>query len=132
MDEPPHVDYEFDGFRVDPVRRMLIGPDGQPVRLKPKVFDTLLYLVEHPHELLDKRTLLKAVWPVRGGRDGSRIAYVSKDKPREETVRSGPGRRPAGRDLQRSGAQLPELERLAVKAVLDAAFTKINNELRGR
>lgn len=63
MDEPPHEPYEFDGFRVDPVRRMLIGPDGQPVRLKPKVFDTLLYLVQHPHELLDKRTLLKAVWP---------------------------------------------------------------------
>jgi TolB-like protein/DNA-binding winged helix-turn-helix (wHTH) protein/Flp pilus assembly protein TadD len=63
MDEPPHVAYEFDGFRVDPVRRMLIGADGHPIRLKPKVFDTLLYLVEHPHELLDKRTLLKAVWP---------------------------------------------------------------------
>lgn len=63
MDEPPHVAYEFDGFRVDPVRRMLFGADGRPVKLKPKVFDTLLYLVEHPHELLDKRTLLRAVWP---------------------------------------------------------------------
>lgn len=63
MDEPPHVAYEFEGFRVDPVRRVLIGTDGRPVKLKPKVFETLLYLVERPHELLDKRTLLKAVWP---------------------------------------------------------------------
>ncbi|MEX2123059.1 MAG: tetratricopeptide repeat protein [Woeseia sp.] len=63
MHEPPHVAYEFSGFRVDPVRRMLFGADGRPIPLKPKVFDTLLYLVEHPHELLDKRTLLKAVWP---------------------------------------------------------------------
>jgi len=57
------VDFEFGGFRMDPVRRMLFGADGQPIHLKPKAFNTLLYLVRHPQEVIDKRTLLKAVWP---------------------------------------------------------------------
>jgi TolB-like protein/DNA-binding winged helix-turn-helix (wHTH) protein/Tfp pilus assembly protein PilF len=55
--------FEFGGFCVDPVRRMLFGADGQPIHLKPKAFNTLLYLVRHPHEVIDKRALLKAVWP---------------------------------------------------------------------
>jgi TolB-like protein/DNA-binding winged helix-turn-helix (wHTH) protein/Flp pilus assembly protein TadD len=63
MGELPRPDYRFSGFRVDPLRRILYGADGEPIPLKPKVFDTLLYLVEHPHELLDRRHLLKAIWP---------------------------------------------------------------------
>lgn len=55
--------YRFGGFTVDPVRRLLFGPDGKPISLKSRVFDTLLYLVEHPGELLEKQTLLDAVWP---------------------------------------------------------------------
>ncbi len=55
--------YRFSGFRVDAVRRLLFGADGEPIPLKPRVFDTLLYLVEHRGELLDKRTLLEAIWP---------------------------------------------------------------------
>jgi TolB-like protein/DNA-binding winged helix-turn-helix (wHTH) protein len=31
--------------------------------LSGRAFDTLLFLAEHPNELIDKRTLLKAVWP---------------------------------------------------------------------
>jgi TolB-like protein/DNA-binding winged helix-turn-helix (wHTH) protein/Flp pilus assembly protein TadD len=55
--------YRFNGFTVDPVRRLLFGPDAQPIALKPRVFDTLLYLIEHRGELLEKQTLLDAVWP---------------------------------------------------------------------
>jgi Tol biopolymer transport system component/DNA-binding winged helix-turn-helix (wHTH) protein len=55
--------YRFNGFRVDPARRLLFGADGEPVPLKPKVFDTLLYLVERPGELVGKQALLEAVWP---------------------------------------------------------------------
>ena len=32
-------------------------------RLAPKVFDTLLYLVERPGQLIAKRELLEAIWP---------------------------------------------------------------------
>ena len=55
--------YRFNGFRLDPVRRLLFGADGQPIALKPKVFATLLYLVEQAGELVTKEALLAAVWP---------------------------------------------------------------------
>lgn len=54
--------YDFGGFRLDPRRRLLSGADGELISLKPKVFDTLLYLVEHAGELVDKRALMQAIW----------------------------------------------------------------------
>jgi DNA-binding winged helix-turn-helix (wHTH) protein/dienelactone hydrolase len=57
------VTYRFNGFEVDPLRRVLFGPDGQPIPLKPRVFDTLIYLIEHRGELLEKQVLLDAIWP---------------------------------------------------------------------
>ena len=57
------VTYRFSGFSADPVRRLLFGPDGEPIALKPRVFDTLLYLIEHRGELLQKQALLDAIWP---------------------------------------------------------------------
>jgi TolB-like protein/DNA-binding winged helix-turn-helix (wHTH) protein len=54
--------YEFGGFRLDPLRCRLYGSDGETIALKPKVFETLLYLVEHAGELLDKSTLMKGIW----------------------------------------------------------------------
>jgi DNA-binding winged helix-turn-helix (wHTH) protein len=45
------------------VRRLLLGPDGAPISLKPKVFDVLLYLVERRGELVRKQALLEGVWP---------------------------------------------------------------------
>jgi TolB-like protein/DNA-binding winged helix-turn-helix (wHTH) protein/Tfp pilus assembly protein PilF len=55
--------YAFEGFHVDAQRRVLSRAGGDPIPLAPKVFDTLLYFVEHRGELLDKRALLGAVWP---------------------------------------------------------------------
>lgn len=62
MDQSLRVAYEFSGFRVDPLHRTLVRPDGSPVHLKAKAFDTLLYLVEHAHETVSKEALLAAVW----------------------------------------------------------------------
>lgn len=58
-----HQLYEFGGFRLDPLRRVLCVADGQPVALKAKVFDTLLYLVEHAGEPLEKSAMMAAIWP---------------------------------------------------------------------
>jgi TolB-like protein len=56
--------YEFREFRLDPQQRLLlVQRDARPIPLPPKVFETLLYFVERRGELLDKATLLKAVWP---------------------------------------------------------------------
>src|SRR5690242_6118174 len=54
--------YEFDEFRLDAARRLLLKGEHQ-VPLTPKVFDTLLYLVEHAGELINKNKLMRAVWP---------------------------------------------------------------------
>lgn len=55
--------FTFDGFRVDLTQRLLLGRDDQPVPLPSRAFDTLVFLLEHPGVLHDKRTLMKAVWP---------------------------------------------------------------------
>jgi TolB-like protein/DNA-binding winged helix-turn-helix (wHTH) protein len=62
--QPTRIAFEFGDFWIDPQRRVLVSRDsGEPVPLTGKVFDTLLYLVEHPGELLDKSTLMDALWP---------------------------------------------------------------------
>jgi TolB-like protein/DNA-binding winged helix-turn-helix (wHTH) protein len=55
--------FVFAGFSLDPRQRLLFAPDGRPSPLSPRAFDTLLYLVEHPNQLVDKQALMKAVWP---------------------------------------------------------------------
>jgi DNA-binding winged helix-turn-helix (wHTH) protein/tetratricopeptide (TPR) repeat protein len=56
--------YAFGTFRLDVARRLLLqGESGEPIPLTSKVFDTLLYLVEHRGETLEKDALLRAIWP---------------------------------------------------------------------
>ncbi len=56
--------YEFGEFRVDAAQRLLtLKADGRVLPLVSRAFDTLLYLVERPGELVSKDALLKAVWP---------------------------------------------------------------------
>jgi TolB-like protein/DNA-binding winged helix-turn-helix (wHTH) protein/Tfp pilus assembly protein PilF len=55
--------YEFGDFRLDPANHLLSRRDGTPVPLTPRVFDTLLFLVEHDGAVLDKERLMAAVWP---------------------------------------------------------------------
>ncbi len=59
---PPACVYEFGDFRLDP-RKRLLWRDGAQVPLTPRVFETLLYLVEHHDSVLDKERLMEAVWP---------------------------------------------------------------------
>jgi TolB-like protein/DNA-binding winged helix-turn-helix (wHTH) protein len=54
----------FGAFRLDGMRRCL-ARDGAPLKLPPKLFDTLLYLVEHAGRLVEKDELLTAVWDGR-------------------------------------------------------------------
>ncbi len=62
MQESQSHIYEFGDFRVDATKRLLLHHDGEPVPLTPKVFDTLLYLVEHNGKVLDKDELMSAIW----------------------------------------------------------------------
>lgn len=54
--------YEFEPFTIDASRRLLLS-DGKPVPLKPKVFDTLLVLVENSGRTVDKDELMQLIWP---------------------------------------------------------------------
>lgn len=54
--------YEFGPFRLDPQKRTLLR-HGVPVPLTPKVFDTLLLLVQNGGQTLSRDELMKAVWP---------------------------------------------------------------------
>jgi DNA-binding winged helix-turn-helix (wHTH) protein/TolB-like protein/tetratricopeptide (TPR) repeat protein len=59
---PAHF-YEFGDFRLDTAKRLLLRLDGTTVPLTPRVFETLLYMVEHHGVVLDKERLMEAVWP---------------------------------------------------------------------
>ena len=54
--------YVFGPFRVDAYERVLLRED-KPVLLTPKLFDTLLALVERSGHIVDKSELMETVWP---------------------------------------------------------------------
>jgi DNA-binding winged helix-turn-helix (wHTH) protein/Flp pilus assembly protein TadD len=58
--EPDH--YEFGEFHVNTKKRLLLR-NGDSVALTPKVFDTLLYLLQHQGEVVEKSELMRAIWP---------------------------------------------------------------------
>ena len=63
--------YRFGEFKLDPgERRLLVG--GAPVLLTPKVFDTLVLLVERAGHAVSKDELMQALWP-RGFVDESNL-----------------------------------------------------------
>ena len=53
--------YEFGPFCLDPVEHTL-RRDGQPIPLRPKVFDLLLVLIENRGHLIDKERLMTSIW----------------------------------------------------------------------
>jgi adenylate cyclase len=56
--------YEFGDFRLDAAQRLLLlKSNARALPLTSRAFDTLLYLVEHPGQLLSKATLMQAIWP---------------------------------------------------------------------
>jgi len=54
--------YEFGPFRIDAQKRVLLR-EGEVVPLKAKAFDTLLVLVQHHGEVLEKDDLMERLWP---------------------------------------------------------------------
>jgi DNA-binding winged helix-turn-helix (wHTH) protein len=56
------VGYRFASFSVCPAEKQLLR-EGKPVRLAPKVYDTLLLLLESQGRLVEKNEFLKRLWP---------------------------------------------------------------------
>jgi predicted ATPase/DNA-binding winged helix-turn-helix (wHTH) protein len=54
--------YQFGEFTLDVARGCMLRA-GVEIKLRPKVYETLKYLVEHPGRLIGKQELMQAVWP---------------------------------------------------------------------
>jgi DNA-binding winged helix-turn-helix (wHTH) protein/tetratricopeptide (TPR) repeat protein len=54
--------FEFGPFRLDLSERLLLR-NGKVVPLAPKVFETLVILVEHSGRIMEKDELMKRLWP---------------------------------------------------------------------
>jgi DNA-binding winged helix-turn-helix (wHTH) protein/tetratricopeptide (TPR) repeat protein len=63
--------FSFREFELDPLERRLLRA-GEPIALTPKVFDTLVFLVERAGRLVSKEELIQGVWP-RGFVDESNL-----------------------------------------------------------
>ena len=57
-----NLKYDFGPFRLDPAERLLLR-DGHAVPVTPKAFELLVYLVEHHGRLVEKHSLMSALWP---------------------------------------------------------------------
>ena len=57
-----HLIYEFGSYRLD-LQECRLWHKEQEVKLRPKLFDLLSYLVQHSGQMREKREILEAVWP---------------------------------------------------------------------
>lgn len=62
MSTPVPDIFEFGEFRVEAGKRRLLHK-GEILPLTPKVFDTLLYLIEYRGRVVEKDELMRAIWP---------------------------------------------------------------------
>ncbi|WP_338467100.1 response regulator [Novosphingobium sp. ZN18A2] len=53
--------FEFEGWRLDPLKRRLIDPEGAVVSISSAEFRLLMAFIEHPREVLDRDRLLDMV-----------------------------------------------------------------------
>ncbi len=58
----PNRLYVFGGFSLD-VSSGFLTHSGQPVRLAPKVYQTLVFLIENRDRIISKDEIFEAVWP---------------------------------------------------------------------
>ena len=68
--------YEFGPFRLDPLKRVLLC-SGEPVALTPKVFETLLVLVQNCGRTLSRDELMGLVWPDSFVEEGNLTQNIS-------------------------------------------------------
>lgn len=53
--------YEFEGWRLDPLKRRLIDPEGAVVAISSAEFRLLMAFLDHPRQVLDRDRLLDMV-----------------------------------------------------------------------
>ena len=142
--------FEFGDFQLDPSKRLL-RKAGTMVPLTSRVFETLLFLVEHHGTVLDKERLMAAIWPdsiveennltqnihtlrrLFGETPGSNrfivtipgrgYRFVADVHTRDRSVLPSEGSKPAAPDKSEQPAALTELKSQAQPAVREAQKT---------
>jgi DNA-binding winged helix-turn-helix (wHTH) protein/TolB-like protein/lipopolysaccharide biosynthesis regulator YciM len=77
MRQPSTHFYEFGPFRLARDERVLLR-NGELMALTPKVFDTLLVLVENAGHIIDKDELMRQVWPDSFVDEGTLTRNISR------------------------------------------------------
>jgi TolB-like protein/DNA-binding winged helix-turn-helix (wHTH) protein/Tfp pilus assembly protein PilF len=72
MQKFSHITQSFDGFTLDLTRGCLLR-GAQEIKLPPKPFDALSYLVKNPGRLISKAELIQALWPDTAVTDDSLV-----------------------------------------------------------
>lgn len=61
VEKTEELDFLFDGWRLDPLKRRLIDPEGAVVPISSAEFRLLMAFLEHPRQVLDRDRLLDMV-----------------------------------------------------------------------
>src|ERR1041384_198658 len=72
MQKFSHRTYSFDGFTLDLTRGCLLQ-GAEEIKLAPKPFEALKYLVENPCRLISKSELIQIIWPDTAVTDDSLV-----------------------------------------------------------
>ena len=94
--------YEFGDFRADPAEQLLLR-QGQPVALPPKVFDTLLILLNSDGRLIDKNDFMGQLWPEVFVED---VALAQNISQLRKALRDGKNGSPDDPDRTQAGSRL--------------------------
>jgi len=86
--------YRFGRFVVDR-RSASLRCDGAVLALRPKTFDVLVYLVQHPGRLVPKAELIDKVWPNVNVTENSLVQCIKEIRQalgddRQTTIESNP------------------------------------------
>jgi len=57
--------YEFGPFRLDLEEGFLSSHEGETIPLAPKIFETLVLLIENKGRIVKKEEIMKRLWPDR-------------------------------------------------------------------
>jgi TolB-like protein/DNA-binding winged helix-turn-helix (wHTH) protein/Tfp pilus assembly protein PilF len=69
--------YEFGNFRVE-IDKRLLWKDDKAIRLKPKTFNTLLFLLKNRHKVVTKNEIIGEIWNGTAVSDDSLTQQISQ------------------------------------------------------
>ena len=107
---------QFEGWTLDCTALQLQGPAG-PVALRPKTFEVLQFLVEHPGRVVTREEILDAIWPGVTVTEELITQCVSEVRQalgdqQQRIIKTLPGAAISSRSLFRRSRMAPALRRI--------------------